>query len=127
MDWGGLYPDADPLVPDNCPKGLGEAVKIMCYMDANHAGNMFTRRSHVLFVNSAPIVWWSKRQNIVETSTFDSEYVARRIVTEQIIGLRYKLSMMGIRVEDAANEFFDNEAVSKNSSTTESVLTKKRV
>ena len=119
MDWSEFYPDTDSLIPDNCPKSLGEAVKITCYVDANHAGNMVTRRSHtgfVIFMNSAPTV---------ETSTFGSEYVALRIATEQIIALRYKLSMMGIKVEDPANVFCDNEAVAKNSATPESVLTKK--
>ena len=48
-----------------------------------------------------------------------------KIATEQIIGLRYKLKMMGIKVEDPANVFCDNEAVSKKSSTPEPVLTKK--
>ena len=80
------------MVPDNCPKSLGEIVKITCYVDANHAGNMVTRRSHtgfVISINSSPIIWWLKRQNTVETSTFGSEYVALRIATEQIIALRY--------------------------------------
>ena len=116
------------MVPENCPKSLGEAVKITCYVDANHAGNMVTRRSHtgfVIFVNSVLIILWSKRQNTVETSTFGSEYVALRTATEQIISLRYKLKMMGIQVEDPADVFCDNEAVAKNSSTPESVLTKK--
>mgnify|MGYP000187859586 CR=1 FL=1 len=101
-----------------------------CYVDANHAGNMVTRRSHigfVIFVNSAPIIWWSKRQNTVKMSSFRSEYVVLRIATEQIIGLRYKLKMMGIGVEDPADVFCDNEAVVKNSSTPESALTKKHI
>ena len=93
VDWSDFYPDADPLLPDNCPKSLGEAVKITCYVDANHTENMVTRRNHtgfVIILNSAPIIWWSKRQNTVESSTFGSEYVALRIATEQIIALRYK-------------------------------------
>ena len=103
-------------------------MRITCYVDANHAGNTVTRMSHtrfVIFLNSAPILWWSKRQNKVETSAFGSEYVALRIATEQIISLRYKFKMMGIQVEDPADVFCDNEAVAKNSSTPESVLTKK--
>ena len=36
-------------------------------MDADHAGNRVTRRE--------PIIWYSKRQNTVETSTFGSEFV----------------------------------------------------
>ena len=60
VDWSVRYSDADPLIPDNCPKGLGETVKITCYVDANHASNMVIRRSYtgfVVFVNSAPIIW----------------------------------------------------------------------
>ena len=26
VDWSDFYLDADPLLPDNCPKSLGEAV-----------------------------------------------------------------------------------------------------
>ena len=103
-------------------------MKIACYVDANHAGNIVTRRSHtgiVIFVNSAFLIWWSKHQNTVETSTFRSDYVALRIAMEQIISLRYKLKTMDIQVEDPANVFCDNEAVAKNSSTPESVVTKK--
>ena len=64
VDWSYFYPDTDSLLPDNCPKSLGEAVRITCYVDVNHAGNVVTRRSHtgfVIFINSAPIIWWSKR------------------------------------------------------------------
>jgi hypothetical protein len=40
-----------------------------CFVDANHAGNVITRRSHtgiLLFVQNAPILWFSKKQNTVE-------------------------------------------------------------
>ena len=79
----------------------------------------------VVFVNSVPILCWSKQQNTVETSTFGYEYVALRITTEQIIALRYKLKMIGIQVEDPADVFCDNEVVAKNCVTPESVLNKK--
>ncbi len=51
------------------PEALGRAVKVLCYVDANHAGNMANRRSHsgiLIYVNNAPIIWYSKRQNTVE-------------------------------------------------------------
>jgi hypothetical protein len=38
-------------------------------------------------VNRAPILWYSKRQNTVESSTFGSEIVAMRIAIEIIEGL----------------------------------------
>jgi hypothetical protein len=55
---------------------------------------LVTRRSHsgiLIFVQNAPILFYSKRQNSVETSTFCSEFVALRTGEEMIAGLRYKL------------------------------------
>ena len=58
-----------------------------CFVDADHAGCQVTRRSHtvvLIFVNRAPILWYSKRQNTVESSSFGSEFVAMRIAIEMI-------------------------------------------
>jgi hypothetical protein len=46
---------------------------VHCFVDANHAGNAEMRWSQtgiLLFCNMAPIIWFSKRQNSVEASTF---------------------------------------------------------
>ena len=46
---------------------------IRAFVDADHAGDKVSRRSRtgfVVFVNSAPIMWISKKQAGVETSTF---------------------------------------------------------
>ena len=67
---------------------------ISCFVDANHAGDRVTRRSHtgvLLFCNRAPILWYSKQQNTVETSTFGSEFVAARIAAELMESLRYNV------------------------------------
>jgi hypothetical protein len=48
-----------------------------------------------------------------------------KIAVELIEGLRYKLRMMGVPVEDPCNVFCDNEAVVKNSTRPESTLKKK--
>jgi hypothetical protein len=55
----------------------------------NHAGDKVTRRSRtgvLIYLNRAPIMWFSKRQNSVETSSFGSEFVALKIATEMIQG-----------------------------------------
>jgi hypothetical protein len=52
-----------------------------CFVDADHAGYRVTRRSHtgvLIFVNRAPILWFSKRQNTVEASTFGSEFIVAK-------------------------------------------------
>ena len=87
------------------PKPRGEPVTINVFVDADHAGNRITRRSHtgiLIYCNLAPIIWYSKRQNTVETSTFGSEYIAMKIATELVEGLVYKLRMFGIPIDGPA-------------------------
>jgi hypothetical protein len=76
-------------------------------------------------VNRAPILWFSKRQNTVETSTFGSEFIAARIAVELIEGLRYKLRMFGIPIDGPTNVYIDNESVVLNITHPESPLKKK--
>ena len=124
-DWKDMYPDAQEPIPPNAPEARGMHVNTTCFVDADHAGCRMTRRSHtgfIIFVNKAPIMWWSKRQNTVESSTFGSEYVALGQATDAIEGLRYKLRMMGVGVDGPTNVFCDIESVVKNSSTPESTL-----
>ena len=99
-------------------------------MDTDHAGNQITQCSHtgvLLFVCRAPSIWYSKQQNTVKTSTFGSESIAAKMVTEMIQALRYKLCMMGIPIDGPTNMFGDNKAVVRNSTMPESTLKKKHV
>ena len=97
-------------------------------MDANHADNLLTRRSHtgiIIFVNNSPIIWYIKRQNTVDSSSFGSELIALRIATEIIEGLWYKLRMFGVAIDGPADVFCDNQSVVTNVSIHSSVLNKK--
>jgi hypothetical protein len=110
------------------PEPLGNPVTISAFVDANHAGNVMTRRSHtgiIIFVQNAPIITYSKRQNTVEAATFGSEFVALRMCKELIVALRYKLRMFGAPIDGPANVFCNNRGVVKNTSIPESVLMKK--
>ena len=127
-DWAEFYPGACEAVPPNAPELRGKSVSMTCYVDADHAGCHVTRRSQsgvLIFVNKVPILWYSKRQNTVETSTFGSEYIAAKIAVEMVEGLRYKLRMMGVEVMGSTTIFCDNESVVKNSTRPESTLKKK--
>ena len=129
-DWKEYYPDAKEVEPPNVPELRGRLVTTLCFVDADHAGCRETRRLHtgiIIMVNRAPIVWFSKRQNTVETSTFGSEFIAMRQVVKLIEGLRYKLRMMGIDVVGPTNVLCDNESVVKNATRPESTLKKKHV
>ena len=123
-----MYPDAEDETPYNAPAPRGEAVDINCFVDSDHAGNKVTRRSHtglIIYINMAPIVWLSKKQNTVEASTFGSEFIAMRAAVEQIDSLRYKLRMLGVPLRREARIFCDNDSVVKNCTFPESVLKKK--
>ena len=127
-DWHDFYRDAKEAIPPNCPEARGRAVSVHCFVDADLAGNKINRRSQtgiLIFVNRAPIMWHSKRQNTVEASTYGSEIVAMKNAIELIEGLRYKLRMFGIPIEGPADIYCDNEAVTKNCSIPESTLKKK--
>jgi hypothetical protein len=127
-DWAALYPEAAEVIPPNIPEARGKSVVTTCYVDADHAGCLATRRSTtgvIIFVNQAPIIWFSKRQNTVESSTFGSEYVALRQSIDLIEGLRYKLRMMGVELDESTSIYCDNEAVVKSTTAPESTLKKK--
>ncbi len=101
-DWSEYYPGACEAIPPDAPEVRGQSVSMSCFVDADHAGCRVTRRSHtgvLIFVNRAPILWYSKRQNTVEASTFGSEFIAAKIAVEMVEGLRYKLRMMGVQVD----------------------------
>jgi hypothetical protein len=124
------YRDAEEQLPRLMPRPRGKAVSTMAFVDASHAANKVTRRSHsghILFVNRAPVKWMSKRQQTVETSAFSSEFIALKHCIEDIEQLRFKLRMFGIPIENDEPTYIlcDNEGVVKNSSNVESTLNKK--
>ena len=115
-------------MPRHTPERLGKYVLIKAYVDSNHTGNMANMRLHsgiIIYVNNAPIIWYIKRHNTVEASSFGSEFVAPRIATEIIEALSYKLICFGIPVEGPAELFCDNMYIVNNSSIPTSVLNKR--
>ena len=126
-EWKYFYPDAQEIMPRNMPESLGKYVVIKSYVGADHEGNMENKRSHsgiIIYVNNAPIIWYSKLQNTVEASSFGSEFVALSIATEMIEALRYKLRCFGVPVESPAEVFCDNMSVVNNLSIPTSALNK---
>ena len=116
------------------PRPRGVAVRTSAYCDSSHGANKVTRRSHsghILFVNSAPVKWLSRRQQTVETSAFSSEFIALKQCIEDVEHLRFKLRMFGIPIffhdgeSDAILIFCDSESVVTNTSNVESSLNKK--
>ena len=95
-------------MPRNMLEALGKYVVIKSYVNANHTGNMANKRLHsgiIIYVNNAPIIWYSKHQNTVRASIFGLEFVALRISIEIIEALRYKLRCIGITVKGPVEVF----------------------
>ena len=115
-------------LPDRMLKPKGRMAKIICFVDASHATKKVNRKSHntyVIFGNRAPIIWHSKRQNTMESSTFTSKFIALKACMERIVGVRSKLRMFGIPIDGVADLLCDNQSVVNDSSKFESTLDKK--
>jgi hypothetical protein len=128
MDWIEFYPDATEDLPYDMPHPAGSKAMLTCYVDADHARDKVTCRSVtgiILLINNTPVLWISKRQKTVETSTYGSELVAARIAVDLLIEMRYKLRMLGINVEDSSVLVGDNMAVVINTTLPSSALKKK--
>jgi hypothetical protein len=79
----------------------------------------------VVLINRAPVIWYTKKQGSIETSSFGSEFSAMKTGIELVIGLRYKLRMMGVPLEGPTRVLADNMSVVNNTSRPESQLKKK--
>jgi hypothetical protein len=126
--WVDFYPDAAEPIPGNMPQPRGEPVSTHTFVDADWAGNLANRRSHtgiIIYIQSAPIIWVSKRQKTVETSTYGAELCASKLAVELIDGIRYKLRMLGIPIQGSTLLYCDNESVVHNLSNPDSTLKKK--
>ena len=126
--WKDFYGDVKEDIPPNAPEPRGEPVQSTAFVDADHAGDLLTRRSRtgvLIYLNRSPIVWYSKKQIGIETSAFGSEFIAMKTGVELVKGLRYKLRMMGVPIEGPTNIRCDNMSVVHNVTKPESTLKKK--
>ena len=119
-DWtANLYGAYKKDVPLNASKPLGIGFIIRAFVDSDHAGDMVTGRSRtsfMIFLNNAPIYWYSKKQGSCETLGFGSEFIVMKSCCKYLRGLHYKLQMMGIPVGFPSFVFGDNQSVLVNSS-----------
>ena len=127
-NWKEFYGNTTEAKPSNAPRPLGMEFLIRCFVDADFAGDLLTRRSRsgfIVMLNMAPVYWFSKKQSTIETSTFGSEFCAMKQCCEYLRGLRYKLRMMGVPVDNPCFIYGDNQSVLWNTSVPESSLKKK--
>ena len=98
---------------------MNEQVRITVFVDVSHAQDKGSRWSHIgyiIFTNRVPVLWYSKKQNTVASSAFSSEFIASmKTCTDAIIGLRFKLRMLGVTINTLASVLCDNDIMVNNS------------
>jgi hypothetical protein len=77
-------------------------------------------------VNQTPVYWSSKKQNLIETATYGSEFVAARLTTEQFMDIRNTLKSLGVAIDGPAWMFGDNQSVITSSTILHSSLNKRQ-
>ena len=114
--------------PPNLPISNGLGFTISSNVDSDHAGdlvNRISRTGFLVYLNSSPVYWYTKKQCGIETSSLGSDFIALKTCCEYIKGLKYKLQMMGILVNGPSLIFGDNQSVLSNATKPDSTLKKK--
>ena len=127
-EWKTFYGDVTEAIPPNAPDPRGKSVDLRMWVDSDHSGDKVTRRSltgYFILLNTALINWLSKKQATIETSVFESEFVTMKTGVEALIGIRYKLRMMGVTLTGPTYVYGDNMSVIYDTSPPDSILKNK--
>jgi hypothetical protein len=115
-DWKSMYGDVKEMI---APVTRGKEVDLRLFVYSNNL-----RTGFVIYLNMAPIVWFSKRQSTVESSVFGAEFVGMKNGIETCRRLHYKLRMMGVSLSGPTFVYGENMSVIHNANRPESVLKK---
>jgi len=85
---------------------LTNGLKLDCYVDADFAGQwgyedkndpscMKSRTGFIIFMSECPILWVSKLQSEIATSTMESEYIALSTAMRDLLPLKHKVEVIG--------------------------------
>eukprot|EP00957_Ditylum_brightwellii_P140036 10670229-Ditylum_brightwellii.AAC.1 len=95
------YPDVHESVDEKVPEPLFDELAITAYVNSNHAHDKLTRHfitGLIIFVGRTLIVFISKWQGVVETSTYWAEFMAMQTAVEEVMELRYMFWCLGVKV-----------------------------
>ena len=126
-NWAPFYGDLQEAKPLNAPKPLGKEVTLHMFVDSDHAGDKSDRRSragYMIFMNMDIINWHTKKQATVEGAVFGAKFVAMKQGVEALRGIRFKLRIMGVKIDGPTYVYGDNIPGIQNTSKPESVLKK---
>ena len=98
------------------------------FFDSDHAWDKSDRRSStvfIIFMKMAMINWHTKKQATVEGAVFGAEFLAMKQDVEALRGIRFKLWMMGVKIDGPTYVYGDNMSVIHSTSNPELVFKKK--
>ncbi|XP_067209204.1 uncharacterized protein [Linepithema humile] len=78
---------------------FNSSITLTAYSDADYGSCLDTRKSVsgvILTLNGGPIIWFSRKQEVIATSTTDAEYIAAHDATKKIVWTRGILEELGI-------------------------------
>jgi hypothetical protein len=105
------YDGAKEEFGDGLPEAFGRELETSVFFDTDHAHDHQTHRSItgiIVFVGSTSVLWPSKCQGCIATSTYTAEFVTMRSAAEEAISIRYMLRCLGILVTKPTNLYGDN-------------------
>jgi len=129
-DFADQYSYASEEIDAMFPRAIGAELAVTIFFDSDHAHDKITGRSIsgiIVMVGRTPVIWKSKRQGAIQTSTYGAEFSAMRLATEEAHTMRYMLRSLGIRVEKPTRLYGDNLGVIQNATMPEGTLKKKHV
>ena len=128
------YPDAKEELDPGFPPSFGPILETSILVDSDHAHDKKTHRSItglLAFVGSTPVIWLSKRQGSIASSTYAAEFSGLCTATEEAQSLRYMLRCLGCNVPADGScptrVFGDNLSVIQNEQNPAADLSKKHV
>jgi hypothetical protein len=130
LDFTKQYVYAGEELDKKFPRPLGEELDTSIFFDSDHTHDKISGRSIssvIVMVGSTPIIWRSKRQGAVQTSTYGAEFSAMKLATEETIAIRYMLQALGIKISTPSAIAGNNAGVIANVSMPDATLKKKHV
>jgi hypothetical protein len=127
-DFGNQYHYFQEDIDSRFPPPLINELALNLFVDADHGHDKATGRSitgTLVMVGSTPVLWRSRRQTSVQTSTFGAEFTSLKAGVEEAVTLRYHLRSLGVKVSQSTPIWVDNMAVVLNATKPGSALNKK--
>jgi hypothetical protein len=123
-----IHDSASEVLPDDAPRPRGLPVLFTRYIDANLSHYWINGRSVtgiITIVNQPPLEWIPKKQPMVETATYGSEFVTTRHAMEKSIEERTLFRYLGVPIMPNDYMLGDNESVVNSSTRIDAKLHKR--